>query len=178
MVLSFLLGLERRNPGNSENPVEDASEQEEIVRRVVHPNGRDSSPCEKRRGSEWDAGEQETLQSNNNGRIFQLKPFELERSPAADEESSLSAEKSREQAERNGIEGGKERRGEEEGDLSSDQRHPYTEEASKFDIERIDDIGYEEADCECSDNRSAAEVEEKRGAWDKSNCDPSIVGER
>lgn len=177
VVLSLLLGLERRNPRNREKPVEHASEHEEVVRRAAHPHGGDRGPGEKGRSRERSAREQETLESDDDRRILELEPLELKRSPASDEERGLGAEKRREEAEGEGIEGGEEGGGEEEGDLGRDERHPYPEEGSELDVEGIDDVGDEEADGEGGDHRSAAEVEEEGGAGDEGESDASVVGE-
>lgn len=125
MVLCFLLGLKRRNPRDREDPVEHASEREEVVRGVAHPDGGDRGPCEERGRGERHAREEETLESDDDRRVLELEPLELERAPASDEESGLGAEEGREEGEREGVEGGEDWGGEEEGDLSGEERHPY-----------------------------------------------------
>ena len=108
-----------------------------------------------------------------------MEPLELKRAPASDQERGLGAEERREEGEGDGVEGGEEvGGGEEEGDLSCEERHPYPEEGSELDVERVDDVGDEEADREGGEDRSAAEVEEEGGAGDEGGGDAGVVGER
>ena len=69
-----------------------------------------------------------------------MNPLELKRSPDADEEVGLGAEKGGEDRERMGIEGGVKSRAEEESDLSGEEREPNAEESAGFEVERIDDV--------------------------------------
>lgn len=84
MIFRFLFGFEGRNSRNCKKPIENAIEGHEIVRSVIHPNGGDGGPGEHGGSDERDAGEQKALESENDSRVFQLDPLELEGGPYPD----------------------------------------------------------------------------------------------
>uniref|UniRef100_A0A2P2JF24 Uncharacterized protein n=1 Tax=Rhizophora mucronata TaxID=61149 RepID=A0A2P2JF24_RHIMU len=84
VILDLLLGFERRNSRNRKEPVENAIKSHEIVRGIDHTNGRDSGPGEEGGSRERDAGKQEALESEDDGRVLKLDPLELKGGPDAD----------------------------------------------------------------------------------------------
>lgn len=63
-----------------------------------------------------------------------MNPLELERDPNADQEIGLTAEEGGESGEKPRIEGGQQRRAEEEGDLREDEREPDAEEGTGLEV--------------------------------------------
>lgn len=116
VVPRFVLGLERRDARDGENPIEEAIEGHEVVGRVVHPEGGDGGPGEEGGGGDGDADEEEALEGDHDGRVLDEDPLELEGGPDADEEVGVGAEEGGEDGDGDGgVEGGEEGGGEEEG---------------------------------------------------------------
>lgn len=108
-----------------------------------------------------------------------MNPLKLERRPHTDQKRRFGAQQRGEDREKRRIKRRRKRGdcGEEESDLSEDEREPNAEKGARFEIEGIEDVGGHEAEGEGGDDGGAAEVEEEGGAWDECDCDASIVGE-
>ncbi|KAG2409878.1 uncharacterized protein HKW66_Vig0005430 [Vigna angularis] len=85
----------------------------------------------RRRGGDREASEEQALEGNDDGRVFEQEPLELERGPDAEEKGGVSAkERGDVSHDDEGVEGGEEGGGggEEEGELSEDKGEPHDKE--------------------------------------------------
>lgn len=177
MVSPVLPRLERRQARNGVKPIEHTIQNHEIVGSICHSDSRDRKPRQKRRGSKRNAGKQQALEGEHNGRVFDLYPPELKRRPNTDEKIHFGAEEGGEETEQDGIESREELGTEEEGDLGGDEGEPNPEEGAGLEIEGIEDVGAHEAEREGGDDRGAAEVEHEGGAGDESDSNTAVVDE-
>lgn len=135
MKLGFLLVLERGEARNGKKPVEDAIEDHEIIRSIVHTNGRYGRPSKESRSSKGHTCEQEALESKDDRGVFDLNPLELKRCPCTNQEIGLGAKESSEDCERNRVKIEIKRGAEEEGNLGKNKRKPNTKKRPRFEIE-------------------------------------------
>lgn len=140
MVADFLFSFERGNARDREKPVENTIERHKIVSSIIHTNSRDGRPSKKSRCGKRNTSEKKPLESENYRGVLDLNPLELKGSPNANQEISLGAEEGGEEREGNRIEGGEDRRAEEEGDLGSDERQPDAKEGTGLEVKTIEDV--------------------------------------
>ncbi|KOM56627.1 hypothetical protein LR48_Vigan10g251900 [Vigna angularis] len=90
-----------------------------------------------RRDGDGEASEEQVLEGNDDGRVLEQEPLELERGPGAKEKG----ERGDGSHDDRGVDGGKEggRGGEEEGDLGEDKGETHDKEGSRLEAEGVKD---------------------------------------
>ncbi|KOM49356.1 hypothetical protein LR48_Vigan08g018300 [Vigna angularis] len=121
---------------------------------VLYKIGPKSPNKTLRRGGDGEASEEQMLEGNDDGRVFEQEPLELERGPDAEEKGGVGAEERGDGShDDGGVEGGEEGGGgrEEEGELDKDKGEPHGKEGGGLEAEGIGD----------GDDEGATKVEEE-----------------
>jgi hypothetical protein len=175
----LLAVVEAGRPGYGEQPVEHHGNSSEVVGRICHADPRHDGPREEGGGGYGHAREEEPLKGHYDGMVLELDPPELQRRPYANEEGGLRTEEERENGERHrGSSRGRERGGEEEGDIGRDQRRPDSEEGALAQPERVEEVGRGEADREDGKHGQPSEVEQESRGGDQRRREARVVRER
>jgi len=168
-----VLGLETRRPGDRENPIENARKHHQIISRISQSQSRDGRPSEKSGRRDREASKEQPFQGLDHAGVLDLDPLELQREPYPDQERRLGAKQEGQESER--CRGEREGRGEEEGELGSDQREPDREKGGRLQAEGIENVGDHQAEGQRRDHRGAAEIEEEGGGGDQGEGDAAVV---
>ncbi|WVZ07873.1 hypothetical protein V8G54_021219 [Vigna mungo] len=143
VIPGLVFGLEGGDARDGEEPVEAAVEGGEVVGGVVDSDGGDGGPGEEGGCGDGEASEEQALEGNGDGRVFEEEPLELERGPDAEEKGGVGAEEGGDGGDGDGgVEGGEEGGGggEEEGELGEDKGEPHGKEGGGLEAEGVEDV--------------------------------------